>query len=413
MKAMKLLVAVIMLSISVISNAEPKIFVREYTYQASESDSKLSARSCALSAVKGLLVEELGVYIESYVNYNVEDDGLKVSKDFYTNEIRQLSMGVAETRIIDEQWNGSIYYVKAEITVDPSDVVRRINKSIEDRKNDVSVDSLQAELEMSKEHIIELEEKIKELAESKAVEKELQMQYDEIKAKIDKYVEKINARAELALSFPIGARLSDIEEILGVPDEVGPQLSFAKRGLHETRKYGNVWLLFEGEVLYYAVGIESFRGDWYIGWYPERGVRNLLKGSEYNVGGVWQNEKAGTLQSQSLQVGHSLEDVEGGIYDYLEHNAVITNLALRLPIGTTKDNVIKFLGEPEADNSNNVNIEEDGGSEGVRLKYGNVWLCFSDGILMYAVSVNDYSPYNSIQTYKIRHIKNLLHSANN
>ncbi|MCQ2960623.1 MAG: hypothetical protein MJ198_10645, partial [Bacteroidales bacterium] len=159
MRTLKLSVVVILLAISIMSNAEPKFFVREYTYQASESDSKLTARSCALSAVKGLLVEELGVYIESYVNYNVEDDGLKVSKDFYTNEIRQLSMGVAETRIIDEQWNGSIYYVKAEITVDPSDVVRRINKSIEDRKNDVSVDSLQVALEKSKDHIVELEQK--------------------------------------------------------------------------------------------------------------------------------------------------------------------------------------------------------------------------------------------------------------
>lgn len=284
MRTLKLSVVVILLAISIMSNAEPKVFVREYTYQASESDSKLTARSCALSAVKGLLVEELGVYIESYVNYNVEDDGLKVSKDFYTNEIRQLSMGVAETKIIDEQWDGHTYYVKAEITVDPSDVVRRINKSIEDRKNDVSVDSLQAELEKSKEHIIELEKKLKELAESKAVEKELQMQYDEIKAKIDKYVEKINARAELALSFPIGSRLSDVEEIMGEPDadnskkRMGVRRTVEFDGGEAVRlKYGNVWLCFSGEILLYAVSINDYSPCFSIQSYKNLYIKNLLK----------------------------------------------------------------------------------------------------------------------------------------
>lgn len=59
MKIVKSLVVVMLLAISIMSNAEPKVFVREYTYQASESDSKLTARAQALSVVKGLLIEEL------------------------------------------------------------------------------------------------------------------------------------------------------------------------------------------------------------------------------------------------------------------------------------------------------------------------------------------------------------------
>lgn len=45
--------------------AETKTFQREYTYQASEADSKLSARAIALEQVKRLLLEELGTYLES------------------------------------------------------------------------------------------------------------------------------------------------------------------------------------------------------------------------------------------------------------------------------------------------------------------------------------------------------------
>ena len=45
--------------------AEIKIFERDYTYQASEADSKLSCRAIALEQVKRLLLEELGTYLES------------------------------------------------------------------------------------------------------------------------------------------------------------------------------------------------------------------------------------------------------------------------------------------------------------------------------------------------------------
>lgn len=49
--------------------AQEKTFVREYYYKASETDSKVSSRQKALTQVKAFLVEELGTYVESYVNY--------------------------------------------------------------------------------------------------------------------------------------------------------------------------------------------------------------------------------------------------------------------------------------------------------------------------------------------------------
>lgn len=274
----------ICLALSAVCHAETKVFVREYNYQASESDSKLTARAQALSVVKGLLIEELGVYIESYVNYDVEDDGIKVSKDFYTNEIRQLSVGVAETKIIDEQWNGSTYYVKAEITIDPSDVVRRINKSIEDRKNDVSIDSLQVALEKSKDHIVELEQKLKELEETQAKEQALKTQYEAVKYKIDNYIEEINIKTKLALQFPVGASLADVEKIMGPADAIGPVVfQTTQRGACYSRRYGNVWLLFEGGVLYYAVSIDSYiYNNASPSYYENNGVKNLLKSPKYD-----------------------------------------------------------------------------------------------------------------------------------
>lgn len=127
-------------------NAENRSFIRTYTYQASETDSKISARAKAVNEVKRLLLEELGVYMESYTNYIVEDKNGAVTKDFFQNEIKSMSAGVTETKILEENWNGEEYFVKAEIVADPTDVARKINATLEKRRADVVIDSLQTML---------------------------------------------------------------------------------------------------------------------------------------------------------------------------------------------------------------------------------------------------------------------------
>ena len=64
-----LLTAAIILAAVVCGNAESRTFVREYYYQAGESDSKITSRTKALTEVKRLLLEEIGVYLESYIRY--------------------------------------------------------------------------------------------------------------------------------------------------------------------------------------------------------------------------------------------------------------------------------------------------------------------------------------------------------
>ncbi|TAN60228.1 hypothetical protein EPN18_09020 [bacterium] len=45
--------------------AAEKIFIKEYTYQASEIDSKVTSRAIALEQAKRLVLEELGTYLIS------------------------------------------------------------------------------------------------------------------------------------------------------------------------------------------------------------------------------------------------------------------------------------------------------------------------------------------------------------
>ena len=98
---------------------ETKTFVRDYTYDAGEADSKLTSRTIALEQVKRALLEELGVYIQS----RTEVENFMMKKD----EILSITAGITSTVILEEKWNGEQFYLKAKIDVDPDDVIKQID----------------------------------------------------------------------------------------------------------------------------------------------------------------------------------------------------------------------------------------------------------------------------------------------
>ncbi|MBI5886727.1 MAG: tetratricopeptide repeat protein [Deltaproteobacteria bacterium] len=102
------------------SNAAEKIFIKEYTYQASEIDSKVTSRAQALEQAKRLVLEELGTYLIS----KTEVKDFAISSD----KITVLTAGVVQTEIFDEKWDGKEYYLKARITADPDKVAKAIDK---------------------------------------------------------------------------------------------------------------------------------------------------------------------------------------------------------------------------------------------------------------------------------------------
>ena len=289
-----IMLVVLLLSLTTLK-AEKRTFIREYSYQASENDSKVSARQKAMTEVKRLLVEELGVYIESYVNYTVEEKNSKISNDFLTNEIRQISAGIAETKIIEEQWNGELYYVKAEITADPTEVIRLINKTIEQRKSDVVIDSLrlllsdsQNTLDAKNKQINELSGTLKsketEVAEQQSKLAEMNKQFDELNKQLERYkkdeakvkseIEKIRAelnnKANTALeNAKIGMTSQEVKQLCGNPrstDGYGDDFSY---------NYGYVWLIFNNGILRYAVKAEDYDGT-IVSIYEMKHKRNLI-----------------------------------------------------------------------------------------------------------------------------------------
>lgn len=261
-------------------NAENKTFIREYTYQASESDSKITARNQALTEVKKLLLEELGVYVESYVNYTIESQSGHITRDFITNEIKQLSVGITETKILEEKWNGEQYYVQAEIVADPSDVVRKINQTLEKRQSDVVIDSLHILLQNMKQNVevknTEIEKLNQQLQTQTATNQiqqqkvnDLNKQLSTLQTQLSKYrqeeqqllseIDRIkknlqNITTKAVSNARIGMNTSEVIRVCGEPRQVS---DFVDRSWYN---YGYIWLGFKNGILKGAETVEKFTG---------------------------------------------------------------------------------------------------------------------------------------------------------
>lgn len=129
MGARKLLIVVlfvILLTSASFAFAETMIFTKEYTYQASEFDSKASSRTLALEQVKKLLLEELGTYLIS----ETEVKNYQMTKD----QITIFTAGIVKTEILGEKWDGTTYYLKAKIAADSDEVAKTVDTLRQDKQ---------------------------------------------------------------------------------------------------------------------------------------------------------------------------------------------------------------------------------------------------------------------------------------
>ena len=166
-KAIACLVGFIFLLSAVAVVAEIKSLIKEYTYQASEIDSKTSCRAIALEQVKRELLEELEPYVEATTI--VQD--AQIQKD----EIIALCAGVVQAKVLDEKWDGKEYWLKAEVNADPDEVAASIDKL----RNDQQLADELAQTQAEKEDALNEVERLKaELAQSNE-DKEKLAQYND------------------------------------------------------------------------------------------------------------------------------------------------------------------------------------------------------------------------------------------
>ncbi|MDP3260416.1 MAG: hypothetical protein Q8M34_07515, partial [Thermodesulfovibrionales bacterium] len=158
--------------------AEKVTFVKEYNYNASDLDSKVSSRTIALEQVKRLLLEELGTYLIS----ETEVKNFRLTKD----QITTYSAGVVSAEVVDEKWDGKIYYLKAKVSADPVEVTKSLQNIVNDKQKSKDLEDVRKKAaEFSK----EIERLKKELEIAKADTKKPAHKADE--KKIEQYNEAV------------------------------------------------------------------------------------------------------------------------------------------------------------------------------------------------------------------------------
>lgn len=144
-------------------------FIREYTYRASEQDSKLNCRAIVTQELRIQLLNEIGTYVESERTFKIEEIDGEYTEEF-SEEIITLCTGITEFAILEEKWNGETYWMKASITVDEEDLQKKLTALVKERKKEQELKQKEEdqELERTKK---ELEKTKKELREIKTSSK--------------------------------------------------------------------------------------------------------------------------------------------------------------------------------------------------------------------------------------------------
>ncbi|MBU0632185.1 hypothetical protein KKA17_06050 [bacterium] len=130
------------------SQLQAQSFVREYTYNASENDSKASARNAALEALKSELIEEVGVSVVSSLENETKVEGDDV-KTMIKSQLQTFSIAMTKTEILDEKWDGEKFWIKVKIEVDSDAMKEQVKKTIQvevEKQNEQLLEPLREEV---------------------------------------------------------------------------------------------------------------------------------------------------------------------------------------------------------------------------------------------------------------------------
>lgn len=150
------LVFVILFKVPSIYGQE-KSFIRDYTYHASEIDSKVTCRVVTIDQIRILLIQEIGTYIQSEQILKTAEVNNKFSQGFI-EKITTVTGGITKLSILEEVWNGETYWMKASITIDEKEFKENLKRLMADGQNLRTLEELKDELDKTKLELSKLRE---------------------------------------------------------------------------------------------------------------------------------------------------------------------------------------------------------------------------------------------------------------
>jgi len=118
----RLLLIVSLILASVFVNAD--VFIREYTYRASDNDSKVTARRHAIHYLKTQVLQEVGTRLHHVVTVQRDGSGYHSEQEF----MEVVTAGLSSVVVLDENWDGEFFYLKAQISVDTTQVLETLHQ---------------------------------------------------------------------------------------------------------------------------------------------------------------------------------------------------------------------------------------------------------------------------------------------
>ena len=205
--------------------SQNKTFVKEYTYKASEADSKVSCRAIAINQLRSLLLNELGVYVESNQLLKTDEEAGKNAQDFVEN-ISTISAGITKLDVLNETWNGETFWMKAAITVDTTSLAASLKRISEDHRKMRELEELKQRLTDANQRMYQLSQELtaqKEMNAKIALEEKYNARVKEISAGNSMY----NAKAKYESKDYSGA-IEDFSKVITL--DPGYALAYAYRG---------------------------------------------------------------------------------------------------------------------------------------------------------------------------------------
>lgn len=140
--------------------AQEKIFIKEFTYKAGEMDSKISSRAIAVNQLRSMLLNEVGVYVKSEQILKTVEVAGTFSQDFIEN-IATISAGITKLEVLEEKWNGEIFWMKAAITIDIKSFEESVKQISNDKQRLSQLKDLRQQLANANERLVELTQQVK------------------------------------------------------------------------------------------------------------------------------------------------------------------------------------------------------------------------------------------------------------
>jgi tetratricopeptide (TPR) repeat protein len=193
--------------------SQEKTFVKEYTYKASDADSRVSCRAIATNQLRSMLLDELGVYVESNQILKTDDLKGKNTQDFIEN-ISTISAGITKLNILGETWNGETFWMKAAITVDTTSLQESLKRISEDHQKVKELKDIKLRLEDANQKLAELTQALneqKEINAKAALTEKYNTKVNEISATNSMY----NAKAKFESKDYQGA-IEDFDKVISL-----------------------------------------------------------------------------------------------------------------------------------------------------------------------------------------------------